>query len=198
MVLAHHLIWTVYGWWLPNDPRGSSSREIRVEPLKPLGEIHHGRKKVQPAAKDLKAFHARAQDELKHEVLLLTDDDIAAVGAAVGEVIRDWGYMCYEAAVMPEHVHLLIRRHRDSAETMLEIFQTVTREKLVAATRALTHPVWGGKGWKVFQSSPEQILRTIAYIRDNPVKAGREPQRWPFVTPYDGWEPPFLRRDGRF
>jgi hypothetical protein len=24
MVVAYHLIWTAYGWWLPNDPRGSS------------------------------------------------------------------------------------------------------------------------------------------------------------------------------
>ena len=23
IVIAHHLIWTAYGWWLPNDPRGS-------------------------------------------------------------------------------------------------------------------------------------------------------------------------------
>jgi len=25
MIIAHHLIWTAYGFWLPNDPRGSSS-----------------------------------------------------------------------------------------------------------------------------------------------------------------------------
>ena len=23
IVIAYHLIWTVYGWWLPNDLRGS-------------------------------------------------------------------------------------------------------------------------------------------------------------------------------
>ena len=28
IVIAHHLIWTVYGTWLPNDPRGSGSRAI--------------------------------------------------------------------------------------------------------------------------------------------------------------------------
>ena len=27
-VAGFHLIWTAYGWWLPNDPRGSSSHEI--------------------------------------------------------------------------------------------------------------------------------------------------------------------------
>ena len=43
-VIAHHLIWTLYGHWLPNDPRGSGSRELLDEKFAPLGEIHHGRK----------------------------------------------------------------------------------------------------------------------------------------------------------
>src|SRR5439155_22569198 len=29
MVLAHHLIFTAYGFWLPNDPRGSWSDFVR-------------------------------------------------------------------------------------------------------------------------------------------------------------------------
>ena len=29
MVIGYHLIWTAYGWWLPNDPRGSTSHRIR-------------------------------------------------------------------------------------------------------------------------------------------------------------------------
>ena len=28
MVIAYHLLWTVYGFWLPNDPRGSTSHAI--------------------------------------------------------------------------------------------------------------------------------------------------------------------------
>ncbi len=46
MVAGYHLIWTVYGYWLPNDPRGSTSTKIRVEPLRDLGEFHYGRKEV--------------------------------------------------------------------------------------------------------------------------------------------------------
>jgi hypothetical protein len=40
MVAAYHLIWTAYACWLPNDPRGSSSHELRVDNLSPLGELH--------------------------------------------------------------------------------------------------------------------------------------------------------------
>ncbi len=42
---AHHLIWTAYGWWLPNDSRGSMSRFIASDPIAELGELHHGRKR---------------------------------------------------------------------------------------------------------------------------------------------------------
>ena len=30
MVLAYHLIFTAYGFWLPNDPRGSWSDFVRA------------------------------------------------------------------------------------------------------------------------------------------------------------------------
>jgi hypothetical protein len=57
MVVGYHLIWTAYGWWLPNDPRGSSSHEIRCADIVGLGELHHGRKKVQPAAGEIRRFY---------------------------------------------------------------------------------------------------------------------------------------------
>lgn len=49
MVVGYHLIWTAYGCWLPNDPRGSTSRDVRSVQLQDLGELHFGRKKMQPA-----------------------------------------------------------------------------------------------------------------------------------------------------
>ncbi len=33
LVIAYHLVWTGYVWWLPNDPRGSTSRGIANERL---------------------------------------------------------------------------------------------------------------------------------------------------------------------
>jgi hypothetical protein len=147
MVIGHHLVWTAYGWWPPNDPRGSSSHEIRVQRIAELGEIHHGRKPIQPPSSEIRRFYAKAHDLLTHDSLTFTDDEIAMLGGSFGQVIRDRGYTCYECAIMPEHVHLLIRRHRDPAETMIEAFQQASRECLIdAGRRALTHPVWGGRG----------------------------------------------------
>jgi len=182
MIIAHHLIWTVYGWWLPNDPRGSSSHEIRAEPLAALGPIHLGRKRPGPSTQELRHFHASARDLLAHEPLLLTEKGVHIVGQALGQAVDEHGYTCYACAVLPEHVHLLVRRHRDKAEQMLEEFQLVSRQALLAAGhRAPTHPVWGGPGWKVFLDTPQDVKRIERYVCENPLKAGRALQHWRFV-----------------
>jgi hypothetical protein len=146
MVIAHHLIWTAYGWWLPNDPRGSSSHEIRVEQIAQLGELHHGRKRVQPRSEEIRRFYEDARKALRHDLLTFTDD-ILRIGAAFARVVRERRYTCYECAIMPDHVHCLIRRHRDRAEQMIAALQQESREGLIAAGRRLpNHPVWGGPG----------------------------------------------------
>src|SRR5437016_3459581 len=37
MVLGYHAIWGVYGFWLPNDPRGSWSKEVWAPQLRTFG-----------------------------------------------------------------------------------------------------------------------------------------------------------------
>ena len=69
LVIAYHLVWMLYGWWLPNDPRGSCSRTIRADSLKDLGELRFGRKKIQPASRDIRAFYEQASARLKYPLL---------------------------------------------------------------------------------------------------------------------------------
>jgi hypothetical protein len=89
---------------------------------------------------------------------------------------------------MPDHGHLIIRRHRDRAEHMLAGFQENSRAALImAGRRPAQHTVWGGAGWKVFLSSVEAIQNCVRYVRDNPTKARRPAQIWDFVRVYDGW-----------
>ena len=60
MVIAYHLIWTAYGWWLPNDPRGSGSSTIASDVIAQLGDIHHGRKPLQPPGRVVRDFYEKA------------------------------------------------------------------------------------------------------------------------------------------
>jgi REP element-mobilizing transposase RayT len=193
MVAGYHLIWTVYGYWLPNDPRGSTSKDVRVEPLRELGEAHFGRRPTQPSNKEIHAIHQQAQEILKHPVLTFDEDEIALLGKVIGEVIAEKGFTCYACAIMPDHIHLLIRRHCDKAEDMIALFQERTRAALIEAERRTSvQPIWThGPGWKTFIKTRRQFENEIKYIRDNPKKIGRPEQMWDFVQPYDGWMPAY-------
>lgn len=190
MVAGFHLIWTAYGWWLPNDPRGSSSHEIRVERIAELGDLHHGRKPIQPPSREIRAFYEQARQVLKHPLLTFEEQDRQHIGDSFRAVIAAQRYTCYACAIMPDHVHALIRKHKHRAETMIENLQAASKEALVTALRRTPeHPVWGGPGWKVFLNTQDDIRRIVRYIDDNPRKGRLPDQHWDFVTPYDGWMP---------
>jgi REP element-mobilizing transposase RayT len=190
MIAGYHLIWTAYGWWLPNDPRGSSSTTIRSTDIKGLGPLHVGRRQVQPSGKAIREFYANAQQRLKHELLTFSAREITAIAHSFATAIQDQRYTCYAAAIMPDHVHIVVRKHRDSAEIVAKCLQDVSCDAVLAlGERPIVHPVWGGPGWRVFLESRDDFERTIRYVEENPAKARLPDQTWPFVTRYDGWVP---------
>lgn len=200
MIAGYHLIWTTYGSWLPNDPRGSNSQEVCCAKISPLGELHFGRKRIQPAGKVIREFYEAARGVLKHKLLILPIDEVESIACGFADTIKKRTYTCYACAIMPDHVHILIRKHRDKAETMIEELQEASRDSILkqpSAQRDSNHPVWGGPGWKVYLETQEDIRRTIHYVEQNPVKIGCPVQRWDFVKPYEGWLPgqvKFVRR----
>lgn len=124
-------------------------------------------------------------------MLTFSLSDVEHLAKVFGNVIEQQGYTCYACAIMPDHVHMLIRRHRDKAETMIDNFRDASRTALYEAKiRHAPHPVWtAGRGWVTFISSKQQFINEIEYIRRNPLKIKWPEQRWSFVKPYDGWMP---------
>ena len=105
-------------------------------------------------------------------------------------MIQDQSYTCYACAIMPDHVHIIIRKHKHPGEAMIDNLQIRSKElHLVEQRRDVGHPVWGGPGWKVFLYSVDDIRRVIRYVEENPIKIGLPLQRWDFVKQYDGWFP---------
>jgi REP element-mobilizing transposase RayT len=184
LVIAYHLIWTIYGYWLPNDPRGSTSKSIRNDLLKELGELHFGRKKIQPLSSQLRNFDDRAAALLRFPVIEFGADAMRAVADAFAHVMQSCKYTCYACALMPDHVHLLIRKHKHSAEEMIQNLQRASH--LLLRERGLfdlEHPIWGGHGWSVFLDHPDEVWKTISYVERNP----STPQKFDFVSPYNNW-----------
>jgi len=188
MVIAHHIIWTGYGWWLPNDPRGSTSTWVGGDLIKDLGELHFGRREIQPAGWEIRKFYSRAIEVLKHRQLTFQEEHRQILAKSFQEVIERENYTCYAWVIMPDHIHGLIRKHKDTAEEMIKKFQDHSRLRLSSfSPRYQDHPVWAQGGWKVFLDSPEDIRRTMKYINDNPLKLRLPVQNWPFVKEYDNW-----------
>jgi len=188
IVIAHHIMWTLYGWWLPNDPRGSTSQTVCCDLIAELGELHQGRKPVQPAGKELRRFYKQASSVLKFPLLSLSEKEFSLVAEAIGQAVSESNYTCYACTVMPDHLHLVIRKHRDLAEEMIEKIQVLSRKRLVElGLRDSAHPTWTLGGWKVYLDHPEEVQRTIHYVEQNPVKRRLPVQNWSWVSKYDNW-----------
>jgi hypothetical protein len=99
MIIGHHLIWTIYGHWLPNDLRGSGSSAIREERFVPLAPIHHGRKpaRLQPSRQELKAFHKQAEPLLKRHRFWIDIAKRQVIADAFADVIADRKYTVWRA-----------------------------------------------------------------------------------------------------
>jgi REP element-mobilizing transposase RayT len=188
MVIAHHLIWTAYGTWLPNDPRGSGSCTVAAPQLAELGELHFGRKKVQPSGREIREFYLYANQQLLFDVIRFDSQQIQVIAEALTDAIHEFRYTCYACAIMPDHVHIVLRKHKHRAEQMIDNLQQFTRLRF-SNTRAIgpDHPLWTHGGWKRLLDSPDAVRSVIRYIENNPIEIGLSSQRWPFVTLYDGW-----------
>jgi REP element-mobilizing transposase RayT len=193
MVIAYHLVWTIYGTWLPNDPRGSGSHFVAAPLLAELGELHFGRKKVQPSGQEIREFYEYATELLRFPIIRFTRTQIDLVAAAFADSIHEHRYTCYACAIMPDHVHLVIRKHRHLAEQMIDNLQAASRAQLVAMDEfPADHPIWTLGGWKRYLNSPADVRRVIPYVEQNRTAAGLAPRQWPFVTAYNNW--PFHKR----
>lgn len=196
MIIAHHLILTAYGHWLPNDPRGSMSKETLSARLLPLGKGHPGRQERQPSREDLREFHRQAGERLDHPVLWFEDAERQALADALGEVVRSEGLTCYACSILSGHVHILIRKHRFKGEEMLALFKEAGRKALRQGGRfPADHPVFSTDSCDVYKSDPRSVRNCIAYINEHYLKHGLAPVACGFLSPYDDW--PFHKRKRR-
>jgi len=187
------LIFTGYGFWLPNDPRGSGSTEIRSDPLEPLGPILPGRQPVQPLRDELRAFYRRANPKLTHDPIWFDEALRDVITSAFATAVRDFRYTCYACSVCSNHAHLVIRRHRDDGDTIWDSFAGRAKQALLALPGvAEDHPVWANRPYVVFLYTPGDVRHRVGYVNGNPMKEGLPHQSHPFVTAYDGW--PFRGR----
>ena len=196
MVLASHVIFGAYGFWLPNDPRGSWSDFVGAWELFRFGSAtmttERGSLAHRPHDRRLRLA---AKEALKRPPVQFTGLQAKAVGQGFGHSIRRSGLAIWACSILPEHVHMVIARHTCKVEQIVNRLKGAATEALVDAGLHPFQPLkrpdgrvpkcWARGAWKVFLNTHEAVLRAIRYVEDNPLKEGKPAQRWSFLTPYD-------------
>jgi REP element-mobilizing transposase RayT len=188
-MLGYHIIFGAYGFWLPNDPRGSWSTFVGSWDLFQFGPATKTNARHSVAAKphDTRQRQA-AKTALKRSPVLFTPTQIEAVGTGLGEYARRTRLKIHACAVLRDHVHLVVAVHRlEPSQLVIQLKGAATEE----LRRLEIHPFDGeekafARGeWVVYLDTPRDMHRAIRYVEDNPEKEGLPHQHWPFVTPYE-------------
>ena len=187
MALAWHVIFSAYGFWLPNDPRGSWSDSVGRWELVRFGKATKvdTRRSVAAAAHD-RQLREEARRALKYPPVEFSGRQVLAVGRGFNTAHSEGGYVIHACAILPEHVHMVVAKHPRAIGRIIGHLKGRATQRLAAdgLWPNPERPVWGGGGWNVFLDTPEDARRAIAYVEGNPAREGKPRQRWSFMVPF--------------
>ena len=192
-VIAYHAIMTTYGFWLPNDPRGSWSDFVRAWELRRFGPATrvYDRRSYARDPHDAR-LRLEAKKHLARRAVEFTGVQARAVARGFAHYLGKSRVTVYACAILPGHVHMVVGRYRYSIEMIANLLKG-------AATRELSnenlHPFahqpyrngdlptpWARKCWSCFLDCDRDIERAMNYVNDNPLKERKHAQHWSFVS----------------
>jgi hypothetical protein len=195
MAIADHVVFSAYGFWLPNDPRGSGSdfvRQWNVLRGGPATKVHTRRSVAHVHAN----FDEDRMPQLQFPPVVFDGLQARAIGEGFAKAIAESGYVVYACSILPQHVHVVAARHEHGPKMLAGHLKGRATQRLALEGR---HPLagfvdadgripspWTVKAWAVFLDTPAEVRREIQYVENNPVRDGKRPQKWSFVTPYVG------------
>jgi REP element-mobilizing transposase RayT len=193
MIVGYHLIFATYGFWLPNDPRGSWSEFVGSWDLLCYGPATKTTARHSVAARQHDTQQRlAAKQALKYPPVEFTGLQAREVGRAFAGYVERSQLPVWACAIMPDHVHLVVGKPRIQIEQLAIQLKGEATEQLL---RAGLHPLarfqanekrppkcWSRGQWKVYLD-PDDVLRAIEYVNNNPIKAGLPRQTYPFITP---------------
>ncbi|QOV89424.1 transposase [Humisphaera borealis] len=195
MIVGYHIIFGAYGFWLPNDPRGSWSDFVGSWDLFRYGPATKTNER-RSLAYDAHDHDVRvsAKKSLKHPAVEFTGVQARAVARGFSSYVQRSDLKIWACAVLPDHVHLVVARPAIRVEQLVIQLKGDATQQLI---RENIHPLegrqqpgtrppkcWARGEWKVFLD-PEDVPRAIQYVEENPLKEGKRKQEWSFVVPYE-------------
>ena len=192
MVRAYHVIFTTYGFWLPNDPRGSWSDFVRSWEVFQFGPATKTDQRRSLARDEHdQRLRQTAKRALRYPPVSFTGRQALSVSVGFRNAIARSGYRLRACSIMPEHVHAVVLRCEYSIEKVVgqlkgEATKQLKRDGLHPFAHIASGPSpWVRRGWNVFLNTDEEVRRAICYVEENPIKEGKPPQHWSFVIPFE-------------
>ena len=194
MILAYHIILSAYGFWLPNDPRGSWSETIRVYELLRFGPATKvdTTRSVAHTPHD-HAKRLAAKQALRHKPVQFTGLQARAIVRGFSIAADEHDYVFYALAILPDHAHIVMPTHPRHIDVIVKHLKAKATRQLSLeslhpfvddprADGTLPSP-WARNHWSPFIDTPEYLRKAIDYVNNNPTRAGLKRQQWNCVTP---------------
>jgi REP element-mobilizing transposase RayT len=200
MVHGYHVVLTAYGFWLPNDPRGSWSDFVGKWELVRFGQTTKGvaRRSLLELTEDEHKARETARQSLAYPCVQFSGLQARGIGRGFAAACQRSGYTIWACAILPEHTHLVVARHRYKIEQVANLLKGEATRRLIeehlhplaqyAAAGERLPRMWSEHQWQSYLDSEEGIVNAIRYVEDNPRKEGKPAQQWTFVMSFAGLE----------
>ncbi|HET6882219.1 MAG TPA: hypothetical protein VFI31_18790 [Pirellulales bacterium] len=195
MIHAYHLIWGTYGFWMPNDPRGSWSDFVASWELLRFGKPSRSIERSDVDYDQWEAWRSSARESLKYPAVTLSGVQARAVARGFAKGVQKSRFCIWACSILPEHVHLVIGRHRYAVEKISNLLKGEATKQLMKESLHPQTPFakngraaspWARGQWKLYLDSETAIEEAIHYVEQNPLKEGKPLQKWSFVTAFAG------------
>ena len=171
---VYHIVFCLYGFWLPNDPRGSWSDYVGSKRILRFGYATKTETRIS-VAESAHNYSLRVAQKrgLQYPSVRLSKAQIEAVKLGFQIATEEGGYRVHACAVLPEHTHIVIEW-----ETNRSVGRVVGHLK-ARATRSLLseglwmerkRSIWAEGYWKVFLNTQDDIRRSVEYVTRNVLK----------------------------
>ncbi len=193
MIIGYHLILSAYGFWLPNDPRGSWSDFVGSWELYKFGPATkvNDQRNYANDPHDI-ALRRATKQALKYPPVRFNDAQRQAIANGFARACGDAKYVCHAYCIGYDYAHLVYERHEREPEVVAGHLKSHATREL---TRLGIHPLnghigkrgglptpWSEGCWTVFIDNDAQLHAAIRYVERHAEKEGLAKQHWSFVN----------------
>ena len=133
MVHGYHIILPHYGFWLPNDPRGSWSLFVARWEIARFGKTtrHLEQRTLAQLSEEEMAQRVAARKAPLYPPIALTGQQALSVANGFKQQAAKSSYSIWACAILPEHTHLVVARHLYKAEQIANLLKGAATRQLI-------------------------------------------------------------------